>query len=338
MSQFFLNSLNILEYTRFILCSSWADCCGRPGPTCLRKILQAWEHHSAKVNNILDMSYDTLRYSWISDRISWNYFGMSWNIWKYLGKTWNVLKYLGNLGISWKQHLLRWTISSHVDRGICQKGFSQWRKDVWRMQNLKPRKQYSADAPSQKSQENAKIHSLVFCYYVFSSDLPSFHVTNQHEALKFQCFRNLVAFCISERWQYFWCFASQSPNAAISFSGVLLGTFSCSFKTIYFILPLLRQLDFLLKQAPWTIWLNFLHINVICLSIQFRIVLKGTKFWHKQLFFICAKTNMSTYHFLSREGSPCQDGSLEILRSSNGLSVQKLWNIWTTIDHTGPCA
>ena len=148
--------------------------------------------------------------------------------------------------------------------------------------------------------EKMQRYTLEFCYYVFSTDLPSFHVTNQHEAQKFQCYRNFLAFCISERWQYFWCFASQSPNAAISFSGVLLGTFSCSFKTIYFILPLLRQLDFLLKQAPWNIWLSFLHINVICLSIQFRMVLKWTKFWHKQLFFIFAKTNMSTYNFLSR--------------------------------------
>ena len=168
MGQNKLNRLNILEYTKFILCSSWADCCGRPGPTCLRKIFQAGEHHTAKVNNILDMSYDTLRYSWISDRISWNYFGMSWNIWKYLGKTWNVLKYFGNLGISWKQHLLRWTISSHVDRGICQKGFSQWRKDVWRMQNFEAGKQYSADASSQKSRENAKIHSRILLLCVFN--------------------------------------------------------------------------------------------------------------------------------------------------------------------------
>ena len=160
------------------------------------------------------------------------------------------------------------------------------------VQNGKGRHILLMHRPHRKA-EKMQGYTLVFCYYVFSSDLPSFHVTNQHEALKFQFFRNLVAFCISERWQYFWCFASQSPNAAISFSGVLLGTFSCSFKTIYFILPLLRQLDFLLKQAPSNIWLSFLHLNVICLSMQFRMVLKWTKFWHKLLLFICAKTNMA---------------------------------------------
>ena len=58
------NKLNILEVlnTKSISCSSRADCCGRPGPTRLRKILQAREHHSAEVNNILQ------------------YFGMLWHV------------------------------------------------------------------------------------------------------------------------------------------------------------------------------------------------------------------------------------------------------------------
>ena len=58
------NKLNILEMlnTKLIPCSSRADCCGRPGPTCLGKILQAREHYSAEVNNILQ------------------YFGMLWHV------------------------------------------------------------------------------------------------------------------------------------------------------------------------------------------------------------------------------------------------------------------
>ena len=74
-----------------------------------------------------------------------------------------------NLEILWKQHLLRWTISSHVDSGICQKGFSQqWKEDVWRMQNVQNGKQYSADASSsQKSRENARIHSRILLLCLF---------------------------------------------------------------------------------------------------------------------------------------------------------------------------
>ena len=50
------------------------------------------------------------------------------------------------------------------------------------MQNFEAGKQYSADAQSLKSQENAKIHSStpIFSSYVFSTDLASFYVTNQH--------------------------------------------------------------------------------------------------------------------------------------------------------------
>ena len=77
-------------------------------------------------------------------------------------------------------------------------------------------------------------NTLVFCCYVFSTDCASFSCYQPASSLK-------TLKVVFERWQYFWCFASQSPNAAISFSGVLLGTFSCSFKTIYFILSLLRK-------------------------------------------------------------------------------------------------
>ena len=211
---------------------------------------------------------------------------MSWNFFWNIEICCNILE---NLEILWKQHLLRWTISSHVDSGICQKGFSQqWKEDVWRMQNVQNGKQYSADASSsQKSRENARIHSRILLLCLFKrfgliSMLPT--SIQLYFLIKISRFLSLViigSFFICEIWQYFWCFASQSPNAAISFWGVLPGRFSCSFKTIYFILSLLR---IFWNTVPVTLlYKNFLGPQIYICSSEWLFV--------QELWNICTTTD-----------------------------------------------
>ena len=49
---------------------------------------------------------------------------------------------------------------------------------------------------------------------------------------------------------------------------------------------------------------------------------------------VSTKPTYKHISFVSSKGSLCQDGSVEILQSSNGPSVQELLTILTTMDHS----
>ena len=149
-------------------CSSRTNGGGRPRPTCLGEVFQAWQHHSSQVPFS----------SWLIALLNLSVLGFSFVVFHDKAK---IIQqgnlplssqsfFLGGLrfciinslefakNIEQAARLVRWTISSLVDRGICQKPF-HWRKGAWREWKMQNLKQYCDDATSLTNPENAKKHS-----------------------------------------------------------------------------------------------------------------------------------------------------------------------------------
>ena len=76
---------------------------------------------------------------------------------------------------------------------------------------------------------------------------------------------------------------------------------------------------------------GFWIIFASCRQIGSKVV------WGKCEWFIAnyPKTHLTTYSFLSSEGSFGKDNSVETLRISNRPSVQELWNMVDPADQNG---
>ena len=170
------------------------------------------------------------------------YLGMSRNTWEYLGKPWTTFGYFW-IFLSGICSVRRWTISSHVDRGICEKGFSL-EKDVCegsKMQILKPESNIVLmQGGITKMQRKDSLSDSVFC--VFNRfDLLSCYQPASHKAwgsIFWFFLRTKNNLCLySWRMVQILVFCkpvSVSKCCHLFFGCPAVWNLPCSFKTIYF--------------------------------------------------------------------------------------------------------